>query len=37
VPAGARPSLRPCHDEGDAIRQSSGGMRREEAKVCPLF
>jgi len=37
VPAGARPSLRPCYREGDAIRQSSGEMRREDAKVCLLF
>jgi len=34
---GARPSLRPCPDKGDATKQSSGEMSRESEKVCPLF
>ena len=33
VPAGARPSLRPCSHEGDATKQSSGETSREVAKV----
>ena len=34
VPAGARPSLRPLGFEGEAIKQSSGEMRREDDKPC---
>jgi hypothetical protein len=37
VPAGARPSLRPCHDEGRDKKQSSGESRREIANSRPLF
>jgi hypothetical protein len=32
VPAGTRPSLRPPGQEGEATKQSSGEMRREDAK-----
>jgi hypothetical protein len=34
VPAGTRPSLRPPGQEGGSTKQSSGEMRREDAKVC---
>ena len=34
VPAGTRPSLRPLGQEGGATKQSSGEMRRENAKAC---
>src|SRR6478609_8095661 len=34
VPAGTRSSLRPLSFEGEATKQSSGEMRREDAKVC---
>ena len=34
MPAGTRPSLRPLFEEGEEFKQSSGGMRREDAKVC---
>ncbi|MET4273053.1 hypothetical protein ABIB68_002375 [Bradyrhizobium sp. F1.2.2] len=42
VPAGARPSLRPCYREGDATRQSSGGYaarmrRRVLRRKCKLM
>ena len=36
VPAGTRPSLRPLGQEGGAMKQSSGEMRRENAKACLL-
>jgi hypothetical protein len=32
--AGTRPSLRPLGEEGGVIKQSSGEMSREDAKVC---
>ena len=34
VPAGTRSSLRPLSIEGEATRQNSGEMSREDAKVC---
>jgi len=34
VPAGSRSSLRPLSIEGETTRQSSGEMRREDAKAC---
>jgi len=34
VPAGTRSSLRLLSSEGEATRQSSGEMRREDAKAC---
>ena len=34
VPAGTRSSLRPLSFEGEAMRQSSGEMRREDASPC---
>jgi hypothetical protein len=34
VPAGTRSSLRPLSIEGEAIQQSSGEMRREDATAC---
>jgi hypothetical protein len=33
VPAGTRPSLRPLGQEGEATKQSSGGISREDAKL----
>src|SRR3954467_8644012 len=36
VPAGARPSLRPLGQEGEATKQSSGAISREAAKLCLL-
>ena len=36
VPAGTRPSLRPLGQEGEATKQSSGEMRRENERPCPL-
>src|SRR6186713_2958371 len=33
-PAGSRSSLRPLSIEGEATKQSSGEMSREDAKVC---
>ncbi len=35
VPAGSRSSLRPLSFEGEASKQNSGEMRREDAMVCP--
>src|SRR6187402_10377 len=32
---GARPSLRPCFDQGESREHSSGENRRENAKMCP--
>jgi hypothetical protein len=34
VPAGSRSTLRPLSCEGEATKQSSGEMSREDAKVC---
>jgi hypothetical protein len=34
---GARPSLRPCLNEGHATKQNSGGKGREIATARPLF
>jgi hypothetical protein len=34
VPAGARSSLRPLSIEGEAMKQSSGDMRREDDQSC---